>query len=252
MYILRAKMKMEIPFNPIERAKEVESVVVNEEKRKYYRFRYANYYGGIVTADTIGCCFLCAYCWNYFRNLNFEHAGKFYSPSDVVNNLLKISSRKNCERFRISGAEPILGEKSFSHLEKILELLKQEVDNLEFIIETNGLILGYKTELIEKLKKYKEFVFVRISLKGWDETSFEKISGAKRDFFIYPIKALRILKEEGIEAWPAVMYDIFKDNGLRKIKEILKREIGSDEVEIEYLEAYPFVVENLKRRGIEF
>ena len=242
---------MELPFDPIERAKEVEDIVANGEKRKYYRFRYASYYGGIVTADTIGCCFLCAYCWNYFRNLNPKGAGKFYSSLEVVNNLLEISFRKNCKKFRISGAEPILGKKSFSHLEKILELLNQKIENLEFIIETNGLLLGYKTELIERLKKYKKFIFVRISLKGWDEISFEKISGARRDFFIYPIKALKILKDSGIEAWPAIMYDIFRSNGLQKIKEILKKEVGSDEVEIEYLESYPFVVRNLKNRGIE-
>jgi len=37
-------------------------------------------------------------------------------------------------------------------------------------------------------------------------------------------KALRKLIDEGIIAWPAVMYEIFGDSGLRKIKERLKME----------------------------
>jgi uncharacterized Fe-S cluster-containing radical SAM superfamily protein len=241
---------MELPFNPIERAEAVENIVMNGKKRKYYRFRFAPYYGGIVTADTIGCCFLCAYCWNYFRNLKPEKFGEFFSPEKVVEKLIKISERKNCNRFRISGAEPILGKESFSHLLRIIELIKEKFEKFEFVIETNGLILGYYPELIRNLQPYKSFVFVRISIKGWDENSFEKISGAKKEYFIYPIEALRKLIDDGIMAWPAVMYEIFGDSGLRKIKERLKMEGIETDVEVEYLERYPFVEENLKKRGL--
>jgi uncharacterized Fe-S cluster-containing radical SAM superfamily protein len=242
---------MEFPFNPVERAETVEKIVMKNNKRKYYRFRFAPYYGGIVTADTIGCCFLCAYCWNYFRNLKPENFGEFFSPEEVAEKLIKISERKNCNKFRISGAEPILGKGSFSHLLRILELIKERFRRrFEFIIETNGLILGYYPGLIKNLEPYKKFVFVRISIKGWDEDSFEKISGAKKEYFVYPIEALRKLKDEGIIAWPAVMYEVFGDNGIRKIKERLENERIETEVEIEYLERYPFVEENLKKRGL--
>jgi uncharacterized Fe-S cluster-containing radical SAM superfamily protein len=91
---------------------------------------------------------------------------------------------------------------------------------------------------------------VRISIKGWDENSFEKISGAKKEYFIYPIEALKKFKENGIIAWPAVMYENFGDSGLRKIKERLKMEGIETEVEIEYLERYQFVEENLRKRGL--
>jgi len=241
---------MEFPFNPIERAEAIEKIVMKNNKRKYYRFRFAPYYGGIVTADTIGCCFLCAYCWNYFRNLKPEKFGEFFSPEEVAEKLIKISERKNCNKFRISGAEPILGKNSFSHLLKILELIKEKFRKFEFIVETNGLILGYYPELIKDLKTFKSFIFVRISIKGWDENSFEKISGAKKEYFTHPIEALKKLKENGIVAWPAIMFEIFGENGLRKIKERLKREGIETEVEIEYLEKYPFVEENLRKRNL--
>jgi len=241
---------MELPFNPIEKAEAVEKIVMKNNKRKYYRFRFAPYYGGIVTADTIGCCFLCAYCWNYFRNLKPENFGEFFSSEEVSEKLIKISERKNCNKFRISGAEPILGKNSFSHLLKIIELIKEKFREFEFIIETNGLILGYYPGLIKNLEPYKNFVFVRVSIKGWDEDSFEKISGAKKEYFIYTIEALKKLKENGIIAWPAVMYEIFGDNGLRKTKERLIREGIESEIEIEYLELYQFVESNLRKRGL--
>jgi len=245
-------ISMKIPFDPIERAKIVEEIVMKDSKRKYYRFRFAPYYGGIATADTIGCCFLCAYCWNYFRNLNPENLGKFYSPEEVSRRMAEIANKKNCIKFRISGAEPILGKNSFYHLLKILELIKENFKKFEFIIETNGLILGYYPELIKELRPYKNFIFVRISIKGWEEYSFEKISGASREYFVYTIGALKKLKENEIVAWPAVMYEIFGEDGLRKIKEKLRKENIDTSIEVEYLEKYPFVEENLKRRGLFF
>ena len=42
---------LKLPFNPVERAGEVERVVMHDGKSKYYRFRYTRYYGGIVTAE---------------------------------------------------------------------------------------------------------------------------------------------------------------------------------------------------------
>jgi uncharacterized Fe-S cluster-containing radical SAM superfamily protein len=179
-----------------------------------------------------------------------ENFGEFLSPEEVVEKLIRIAERKNCNKFRVSGGEPILGRSSFSHLLRILELIKEKFRRFEFIIETNGLILGYYPELIKNLKEFKNFIFVRISIKGWDEDSFEKVSGAKKEYFTYPVEALKNLKKNGIVAWPAIMYEIFGDNGLRKIKEKLKNEGIETEVEVEYLERYPFVEENLKKRGL--
>lgn len=39
-------------------------------ERLFYRIRKDNFYGGTITADTLGCPLLCAYCWNYTRNSN--------------------------------------------------------------------------------------------------------------------------------------------------------------------------------------
>jgi uncharacterized Fe-S cluster-containing radical SAM superfamily protein len=227
---------MKLPFDPIERAREVERIVMINDKRKYYRFRTSKYYGGIVTADAVGCCFLCAYCWNYQRNLKPERHGKFYSSEEVKKRLNTIANKSGLSLFRISGAEPILGNRSFEHLLRILDIG-------EFIIETNGLILGFYPELIDKLAE--KDVYVRISIKGWDENSFERISGAKKEYFTYQIKALKELTEAGVEAWPAVMLDVFKKEGVGRINEVFEREGIQKRLEFESLETYPFVIRNM-------
>jgi len=234
------------PFNPVERAKEIEDIVISKGKRKYYRFRYSRYYGGIVTADTVGCNLLCAYCWNYFKNLYPKRHGNFYSAKEVVAKLLAISRKKNVNLFRISGAEPILGEKSMKHLVEVIEHVNSEY-NSEFILETNGLMIGYIPELADGLEGLN--VAVRITIKGWDEESFEKITGADGSYFKYQINALRELRRRGLTVWPAVMYDIFGQRGLEELRERLKG-IGMGKLELESLEKYPFVIENL-RRGIK-
>jgi uncharacterized Fe-S cluster-containing radical SAM superfamily protein len=241
---------LKIPFDPIRRAKEVEEIVMKNLKRKYYRFRFTLYYGGIVTADTIGCCMLCAYCWNYFRNLKPMEYGYFYSSEEVAKKLIKISIARNCKKFRISGAEPILGEKSLEHLLKVIELVNKKVKNAEFILETNGLILGYYPELIEQLLKYKDFLCVRISIKGWDEKSFQKISGANGEYFVYPLIALKKLLKNKIYSWPAAMYDVFKEDGIKSLRKRLNKLGVKTEIETEFLEKYPFVIKNLRERNI--
>ncbi|MBZ5500452.1 MAG: hypothetical protein LAP85_29000 [Acidobacteriia bacterium] len=49
------------PFDPIKRSEEIESLVMRGDQRLYYRFRSSGHYGGVVTADTVGCNLLCAY-----------------------------------------------------------------------------------------------------------------------------------------------------------------------------------------------
>lgn len=237
-----------MPFDPIERAKDAEEKVMAGDKRRYHRFRAAPYYGGIATADALGCPFLCAYCWNYFRNLHPEKSGRFYSPHEVAGNLLRIAKKRGFHRYRITGSEPVLGEKSFEHLTHVIKLVSEGDPAASFILETNGLMLGYRPEFCEKLPR--EGLIVRVAIKGVDEESFEKITGAARKYFGYPIRAVKLLCDRGIEAWAAVMGDLFDDAEIRKLKERLRKEGITSELEIEYLERYPYVMEMLNKKGI--
>ncbi len=243
-----AEDSLTFPFDPVQRAEEVESAVMKGERRLYYRFRPAPYYGGIATADAVGCSFLCAYCWNYYRNLNPWRFKNFYSPQEVTSKLLNIARRKFFRSFRVSGAEPILGDKSFEHLRQVIEIIFQNEPQSIFILETNGFFLGFKPELAEKLK-FKN-LYARVCLKGTDEDSFELITGVKREFFQYPLAALKELQRQGIRAWPALMGDLFSEEKIGKLEKLLEEFGIKGKLELEVLEAYPFVVENMKKRGI--
>ena len=78
-------------FEPIQRSHEIEQIVMKGDKRRYYRFRFAKFYGGIITADAVGCNLLCAYCWNYSRNLNPARFGDYCTPSEVAGRLMEFS-----------------------------------------------------------------------------------------------------------------------------------------------------------------
>ncbi len=245
------RSELEFPFDPLKRAEEVEEIVMKGGRRKYYRFRGARYYGGIATADMVGCCFLCAYCWNYERNLRpDECGGEFCPPEEVARRLLAICGKRGFNKVRLSGAEPILGRKSFEHILKVIEVISAENPFLDFILETNGFILGAHPDFADELSRFRR-LFVRISVKGWDERSFEKISGACGRFFEFPIRALKALLAAGVNAWPAVMLETFGASGIEMLARKLKSEgISPEEIEVEYLEPYPFVLENLKKRSI--
>jgi uncharacterized Fe-S cluster-containing radical SAM superfamily protein len=243
-------MEPVLPFNPIERSLEVEKLVMRGRKRVYHRFRGAPYYGGIATADAVGCSFLCAYCWNYFKNLYPQKFKEFYSPQQVGAKLLDIARKKSYRLFRITGAEPILGEDSLSHLVEVVQIIFQSMPESLFVLETNGFYLGYNPEVIPRLK-FKN-ILIRISLKGTDEESFGLISGAKKKYFTFPIIALKELERQGIRTRPALMFDLFSEDEMTDLKKTLKDFGVISAIEFESLEAYPHVVENLRKRKIRF
>jgi uncharacterized Fe-S cluster-containing radical SAM superfamily protein len=217
-------------------------------KRRYYKFRAAPYYGGIATADAVGCSFLCAYCWNYGRNENPSPHGKLYSPEEVAENLLGLARRHSYHLFRITGSEPILGEASLEHVLAVANHVFREISQSRFILETNGLMLGFRPELAARLGPRN--LVIRIALKGTDPESFEKISGAQRDFFSFPLRALKELESRGLEVWPALMEDLFCETDIAALRETLRLVGVRADLELERLEPYPAVLAHLNQRGI--
>ena len=242
-------MTLSFPFDPVERSEESERLVMKDGQRLYHRFRPAPYYGGIATADAVGCSFLCAYCWNYNRNLYPQRFDKFYSAREVSSRLLKIALQKSFRLFRVTGSEPVLGENSFHHLLKVITHILREKPRSIFILETNGFFLGYRKDLIEKLNLPN--LWIRIALKGIDEDTFQSITGVKKQFFQYPIVALKELEKLGLKAWPAIMGDLFSENEIERLRRLLHEYSIKAELEFEYLERYPFVLENMDKRNIQ-
>jgi len=191
-------------FDPIKRSQEIENVVMEGDARKYYRFRYARFYGGICTADAVGCNLLCDWgkgkCWNYARNRNPATADKFYSPQQVADKLMSLSEKNGCQTYRISGCEPFLGPATANHYFDILKILK-ECHSCQIIIESNGIYLGAHPELFERVPPG---CTLRISLKGEDEACSERITGA-RGAHALQMAAIQAASERNIRCRVAVM-----------------------------------------------
>ncbi|VVB62640.1 7-carboxy-7-deazaguanine synthase [uncultured archaeon] len=228
-------MNSTMPFDPIQRSRDAEQVVMRGDKRRYYRFRFAKFYGGIVTADAVGCNLLCAYCWNYSRNLNPGNIGDYNSPSEVAGRLIELAGNHDCHQFRISGAEPILGMDTALHLADVIRRLDGS-----FIIETNGVMLGADPSLIEILEPLSN-IQVRLCVKAHSGTDFEKITGAKAEGLDYQLRTAEALRKAGISHTIAVMQPFVDPDRL-----------PCQVDEVEDLTAYGSTERNLRQRGLVF
>ncbi len=242
------------PFDPIKLSIETEKIVIDGNKRKYNTFRTERFYGQIATARGVGCNLRCSFCWiNESRDYP-ENYGKFCSPEEVYENLIEASSSEYgrasmSSLARISGCEPTLGKE---HLLSVVEICKEKGEFKHFLIETNGIILGDNKEVVKELKKFGDYLTVRLSFKGGTAEDFEKKTGAKAEYFELQFKALEYLKDEGIMYRLASMSSDPKIMGRKERAKLLERIVEQNPGNLKLLEeetADPFEI--TKRRLYE-
>ncbi|MFH1229308.1 MAG: radical SAM protein [Candidatus Aenigmatarchaeota archaeon] len=204
-------------LNPIDVAGKVEKVVSNGLKRKYYRFRASEFYGGIATADCVGCDISCSFCWNKKCNEKPEECGKFYSPKEVSEKLVKIAKENGYRHCRIGGGEPFI---SIKHLLKVLEHLSKT--GLAVIIETNGILIGSDESYARQLSPFKEFLSVKVEFKGTNKEEFSKVTLAGPEFFEFQIHALRNLTRAGIQCRPSLIKDFSRPESVERLRDRLE------------------------------
>lgn len=229
-------------LDPLALAKETEKIVADDERRKYYRFRPAHFYGGIATADCVGCNLRCAFCWAWNVVTKPDKAGEFYSPEEVVQRIVDIAKRKKFRQVRISGNEPTIARK---HLLAVLEQIPKDIT---FILETNGILIGADISYARDIAQF-EGVHVRVALKGSDPEEFSRLTGAVPEAYKYQLKALEYLKAAGANFHPAIMSFWNREYITEKLREI--DENLPSMLERETLIPYPPVIERLRRIGIE-
>ena len=233
-------------FDPIKKAEETARIVARGEKRKYYRFRPASFYGGIATGDCVGCCLRCLFCWSWREVVGAESSGEFLSPADVARRLTGIARKKGFRQVRISGNEPTLAR---AHLIKVIELLPP---HLHFILETNGLLIGHDRTYAEELARFPR-LYVRVSLKGTDAEEFSALTGAAPSGFALQLRALEHLAEAGVNCHPAVMVSFSPREKVQALRERLEALSGAfEDVEIEELVLWRDVEARLRRAGIQY
>ncbi len=233
-------------YDPVKRAEDVARIVCKGDQTKYYRFRSARFYGGIATADCVGCCLRCIFCWSWQKVVRPDAYGRFYSPEAVAGKLVNIVRKKNFDRVRISGNEPTI---SREHLLKVLELIPGDI---LFILETNGILIGSDESYAMDLARFKN-LYVRVSVKGTTEKEFSALTGAKPEGFSLQVRALENLYRAGVEVRPAVMASFSSMANIR----VLTKRLATiapmfEDVEIEELVFYGDVEKRLKKARLRY
>ncbi len=210
----------------------------NQHQRKYYRFRYSSqFYGGIVTADVVGCNLRCVYCWSQ-KIAWYPRKGSWYSADQVVKALLVLAKKHKCHRMRLSGGEPTLCK------EHLLAVLQQLPDDILFILETNGTLLS-ESSYIQELEAVPNPPYIRVSLKA-GRSLFSRVTGAPIDLLNTQLHTIKLLQQSTLRFNVAIMAEFFTSMEISELKTV----ITPKRLEIEQLILYPFIREKLKARGL--
>lgn len=225
-----------------ERVQAVEKIVVNGDKKKYYRFRPAPFYGGIATADCVGCPLTCVFCWSGFPRDHPREAGKWYTPHKVFAELDRAARKRGYTQLRVSGNEPTVGRE---HLVQLLEMVDKT--SYLFILETSGVLIN--SDYADTLSQFKN-VHVRVSLKGACEEEFAALTQSPPEGFRLQLNALKTLKDYNVSCHPAVMTSFSLPEHVRELKERLSYISSEFYVEEEQVMLYPLVKKRLQRAGL--
>ncbi len=221
-------------------------IVCRDNARKYYRFRPSRFYGGIATADCVGCCLRCVFCWSWNVTVRPEESGEFYSPQEVAGRLISIAKRKGFHQLRISGNEPTLCK---GHLIGVLEAVPK---NYLFILETNGILIGWDKSYAEELSRFPN-VHVRVSLKGTCEAEFSFLTGAMPEGYQLQLGAIELLIRNKVKVHPACMTSFSTSDNIRALRTRLRSiQRGLEDFEVEELILYPHVEERLRKLGVRY
>lgn len=229
-------------YSVAEAAARVEKMVADGDRKKYYRFRPAPFYGGIATADCVGCPLKCVFCWSGYPRDQPGKAGKWYTSQQVFDQLRKIAQKKKYSQLRASGNEPTIGQE---HLMNLLE--KVERSSYQFILETSGVLID---DQYAALLSHFEQVHVRVSLKGSCETEFAQLTGFLPEGFKLQLRALKALTDHNVPCHPAVMVSFSPPEHVRELEERLAAISPDFYLEEEHVMLYPLVKKRLRKAGL--
>lgn len=242
-------------YDPIILTRIVEKKVCEQRNntpfRRYYRFRGGRWYGGCAAADCIGCNLRCRFCWSWSRGSYQLSGGYLCSPEEVYRRLYSIAIERKYKYVRISGGEPTLCKE---HLLRVIE--RFENTKINFILETNGVLIGYDDDYARTLARFKKLI-VRVSLKGTCPEEFHKLTGAIPEAFNYQLKAIEKLVSYGMtpgeQVYPAVMLSFSDEENIEKLLDKLRNihPVLAEAIDPEYVILYPHVVQLLKKFNLK-
>lgn len=243
-----------MPLDAAELTRLAEKLAFRGVERRYYRFRVDRWYGGIASADVVGCNLRCVFCWSKSRDPNAP--GRFMHPDAVAEKLYELAMRRKVKQVRLTGGEPTIGW--HRHTIRVAKLIVEDY-RLHFVLETNGVLIGLDRRIARDLADLaaRGSIEVRVSIKGAKPETFERITLVHRKYWEVQLDALRVLVDEGLkpgdEVYPAVMMSFDRDEDIRML---LKRIADihpalAENIDPEYVILYPHVRKRLTKAGIE-
>ncbi len=234
-------------YDPIVLTRTAERIVVKGNKRKYGRLsRPLRFYGGITSAQEVGCNLRCKFCFSDKPVRRPQHTGRFYSPQAVFNALNKGAKKHGHKLISASASEGTLGKQ---HLFELLEL----VDRSEYVyvLETNGITLGHDSDFARQLSRFKN-LHVRVSIKGCTPGEYNQLTGAASESYALPYKALQYLMDAGVSCNVCLMVSFSSKKNIKKAEQRL-REIRPGllkSLEKEHITLFPKVLKRLKKHDM--
>lgn len=235
-------------YDPIALTRATERVVVRGNKRKYARLaRPLRFYGGITSAQEVGCNLRCKFCFSDKPVRRPHSTGRFYSPLEVFTALTKEADKHGHKLISASASEGTLGQ---DHLFELLDLVEES--KYIFVLETNGMTLGYDRDFALSLARFKN-LHVRVSIKGSNKKEYNTLTGAISDSYELPFKALDYLIDVGVSCNVCVMISFSNEKSINKVKNKLHGVFPGllKSLELENITLFPKVATRLANANLK-
>lgn len=238
--------------NPVEKSAQMEKNIIKDGKRYFGAFMAEESVDGTFLSANVygvGCNVNCYYCASLIRDynegyvpdINLKYNKKsniksgYYSPKELLEVFLKIAK----DPFKFGSPTPHIEVTQFAILDcettigieyvfDLLVLLKEhnEKNNTRYVFSlfTNGIILGSSDDLMHRLSEYKDYLNVRLSLKGGTAEEFANRIDVLPRFFESPYHTIKKCIDLGIDCYVAVLNDpaIMTREEFDKIKDKLQ------------------------------
>jgi len=170
---------------------EVRSQSFDGRRRRYHRFRHSSHDDAVV-ADCIGSNLRCAHEWGWCEGiLDDPDAGTFFTPEEVIDELVAMAEDHDCSSARITGMEPIMGDE---HLIEVARRLNTR--GMDLRIDTNGMLLDHA--YLGRLTSACD-LSIRLSFKGHDPQSFISLADVHGSWFLNQVRAFTACQDSDIE-----------------------------------------------------
>lgn len=219
----------------IKLSQKIESKVIRDGKRLFAGFSVEKNVDSptfSAVAYSCGCNIGCYYCSSTVRDyvdgkvpdINFRTLKTgglrkgFYSSEELLNIFLTMAASPSnfgetrpggkVDTFAILDCETTIGINFiFKFMDSLASYNKEAGTRYKFELFTNGILLGYYPEYLNRLVNYRDCLTIRFSIKAGNEAAFTQRVDTSPEYFQCPFEALKKCIELGIDNYVCVLSD---------------------------------------------